>query len=99
MRLFYHWLNTDSPVWHKLLNADEYCDFADKVSEEYFASDYFTEFCDIPMHQELVSAFMSDVSLGVYRRWKKKPQDSRPDIDTLADMTARMLMDGLNGLG
>lgn len=79
------------------MNAEEYSDFADKVSEEYFADDFFKAFCDKPEHQEMISDFIADVSIGVYRRWKKKPKDSRPDLDKLADMTAHMLMDGLEG--
>lgn len=98
IRLFYNLLNADSPVHYKLLNAEEYSDFADKVSEEYFADDFFKAFCDKPEHQEMISDFIADVSIGVYRRWKKKPKDIRPDLDKLADMTAHMLMDGLEGL-
>lgn len=46
----------------------------------------------------MVSDFIADVSIGVYRRWRKKPEVERQDLDTLAEMTAHMLMDGLKEL-
>ncbi len=97
--LFYNYLNTNSPARYKLLNANEYSDFADKLSAEFFAADFFKSFCDMPEHQEMVSDFIADVSIGVYRRWKNKPKDERQDLEKLAEMTAHILMDGLKGIG
>ena len=97
--LFYNCLNTNSPARYKLLNANEYSDFADKLSAEFFAADFFKSFCDMPEHQEMVSDFIADVSIGVYRRWKNKPKDERQDLEKLAEMTTHILMDGLKGIG
>ena len=99
MRLFYHFLNTDKPAEKKLLNDSDYCDFSKQVREKYFRSDFFRAFCARPEDFGIASGFISDVAFGVYRRWRKKPADDRPDLDTLADMTAKMLMGGLKGLG
>ena len=99
VRLFYHCLNTDKPAEKKLLNDSDYCDFSKQVREKYFGSDFFREFCARPEDFGIASGFISDVAFGVYRRWRKKPADDRPDLDTLADMTAKMLMGGLKGLG
>ena len=99
MGLFYHFLNTDKPAEKKRLNDSDYCDCSKQVREKYFGSDFFREFCTRPEDFGIASGFISDVAFGVYRRWRKKPDDDRPDLDTLADMTANMLMGGLKGLG
>ena len=98
--LYYTYYNTDDPARRKLLNTDEYSDFAKRLREEYFASDYFREVCDCkPDSFDMVSGFMSDVCGGVYRRWYRQPDSaSKPDLDTLSDRTEKMLMGGLKGL-
>ncbi len=98
--LFYTYFNTDEPARKKLLNTDEYSDFAKRLREEYFASDFFREFCDgKPEAFDMVSGFMSDVCGGMYRRWYRQTDSaSKPDLDTLADRTAQILMGGLKGL-
>ena len=99
--LFYHYSYTDDPARKKLLNTDEYSDFAKQLREEYFASDFFRTYCDVnPESFNMVSSFISDVCGGIYRRWYHNPATSdKPDLDTLADMTAKILMGGLKGLG
>ena len=47
----------------------------------------------------MVSGFMADVVYGTYTRWHCRSDDGkRPDLETLTDMTARLLEDGLKGL-
>lgn len=99
--LFYTYFNTDDPARKKLLNTEEYGDFAKKLREEYFASDFFREVCGGRAETiDIVSGFMSDVCGGIYRRWYRQPDSAgKPDLDTVADRTARILMGGLKGLG
>ena len=98
--LFYAYFNKDDPSRKKLLNTDEYSDFAKKLREEYFASDFFREVCGCrPKSFDMVSSFISDVCGGIYRRWYRQPDSAdKPDLDTLADRTAQILMGGLKGL-
>ena len=98
--LYYTYYNTDDPARRKLLNTDEYSDFAKRLREEYFASDYFREVCDCkPDSFDMVSGFMSDVCGGVYRRrYRQADSADKPDLETLSDRTEKMLMGGLKGL-
>lgn len=100
VKLFYTYFNTDDPSRKKLLNTDEYSDFAKELREEYFASDFFREVCSGRSETfDMVSEFMSDVCGGIYRRWYRRPDSAdRPDLNTLADRTAQILMGGLKGL-
>ena len=97
--LFYTYYNDASPFHRKLLNTEEYGDFAEKLCEEYFASDFFRGFCARPEDFDMVSGFMADVVYGTYTRWHRWPDaGKKPDLETLTDMTARLLEDGLKGL-
>ena len=97
--LFYTYYNDASPLHGKLLNTEEYSDFAEKLCEEYFASDFFRGFCARLEDFDMVSGFMADVVYGTYTRWHRWPDaGKKPDLETLTDMTARLLEDGLKGL-
>lgn len=97
--LFYTYYNTGSEAGRKLLNTSEYGRFSEKLCEEYFASDFFRGFCARPEDFDMVSGFMADVVYGTYTRWHCRSDDGKkPDLETLTDMTARLLEDGLKGL-
>lgn len=97
--LFYTYYNYASPIHRKLLNTEEYSDFAEKLCEEYFASNFFRGFCARAEDFDMVSGFMADVVYGTYTRWHCRSDDGKkPDLETLTDMTARLLEDGLKGL-
>ncbi len=97
--LFYTYYNDASPLHRKLLNTEEYSGFAEKLCEEYFASDFFREFCARAEDFDMISGFMADVVYGTYTRWHCQSDDGKkPDLETLTDMTARLLEDGLKGL-
>ena len=87
--LFYAYFNADDPSRKKLLNTEEYGDFAKKLREEYFASDFFREVCGGRSESfDMVSGFMSDVCGGVYRRWYRQADSAdKPDLETLSDRT------------
>lgn len=100
VKLLYSYYNADDPARRKLLNTEEYSDFAKQLREEYFASDFFIEVCGGRSETfDMVSGFMSDVCGGIYRRWYRRPDSAdKSDLDTLADRTAQILMGGLKGL-
>ena len=96
--VFYQMMDRQDTPYRRLFQSEEYEEFRSKLRTGYFSMDFFKKLCPDSAFSEIVPAYIADASEGIYRRWKKRPDDRKCSLDELSEMTEKILMGGLNGM-
>ena len=96
--VFYKMMDRQDMPYRRLFQSEEYEEFRSKLRTGYFSMDFFKELCPDSTFAEIVPEYIADAAEGIYRRWKKRPDDRKCSLDELAEVTEKILMGGLNGM-
>lgn len=96
--IFYQMMERPEDCFQKLFLNDRYSDFRKKLTDEYFALDFFNKFSPDSSYDDIVTSYIGDASVGIYNWWKKKGQAERMTLEELAGITEQMLMNGLKAV-
>lgn len=69
-----------------------------EIKRGFFSSDFFREFCHDEKCFDVASVYIGESSTGIYDRWKHTDNGKKYSVDQLAEVTAKILTNGLSGL-
>lgn len=96
--IFYKMMDRQDTPYRRLFQSEEYEEFRRKLRAGYFSMDFFKKLSSDSAFAEIVPEYIADAAEGIYRRWKKRPDDKKCSLDELAEVTEKILMGGLNGM-
>lgn len=96
--VFYKMMERQDTTYRRLFQSEGYEEFRIKLRAGYFSMDFFKKLCPDSAFAEIVPEYISDAAEGIYRRWKKRPDDRKCSLDELAEVTEKILIGGLNGM-